>query len=222
MPAVVHGSLYPSILGLPHVSRDMRQIGRQLTEYLLARGRRRIVYLVRQQVLPGDLETLDAIVEALSSAGLGLDAFTFRAIPVDVNAAEATVAALLAGDDSQRSTGIVCRGPTLADGAAKAAAGGGRTVGGDVDLVVCDYYLKRGETPRYPYPRPVFDAQHRGDLIGQILAAQAAGAPYEHLVADAPVELFVPSGYERAVVASRSVGKRNGRTLRHDNRQTFE
>lgn len=197
MPAVVHGSLYPSVTSLPHVSRDMRQIGVVLTDYLLERGRRRIVYLMRQQVLPGDLETLDAIVASLLRAGLGLDAFTFRAIPVDVEAARATVAALLAGEDRQTSTGVICRGPTIADGAALAVADAGRTVGDDVDLVVCDYYLKRGQPPRYPYPRPVCDAQQRGDLMGQILAAQAAGEAFEHLVQDTPVQLVVPDGYEK-------------------------
>ncbi len=197
MPAVVYGSLYPSVETLPHLSRDMRQIGRCLAEYLLGSGFRRIVYLVRQQVLPGDMETLDAIVETMAAAGLGLDAFTFRAIPVDVDAVKAEVRRLLAHDIPPMPTGIICRGVTIADGAAKAANELGRKVG-DVGVTVCDYFLKRGEQPRFPYPRPTLNAQERGDLLGQILAAQANGEPYEHLAQDTPVTLAIPDGHECA------------------------
>ncbi|MEX2185944.1 MAG: GntR family transcriptional regulator [Pirellulales bacterium] len=198
MPAVVYGSLYPSVESLPHVSRDMRQIGLCLTEYLLARGYRRIFYLVRQQVLPGDMETLDAIVETMARAGLGLDAFTFRAVPVDVDAVRAEVRRLLARHEPPVPTGVICRGVTIADGAAQAAVEFEGKVGIDVGVTVCDYYLKKGEQPRYAYPRPMLDAQGRGDLIGQILAAQANGVPYEHLIQDTPVELTLPGGGDLA------------------------
>ncbi len=70
LPAVVFGSLYPSVEGLPFVDRDQRRIGRLLAEHLLARGHKRILLLARQRMLPGDYLAIDAVRDTMDAAGL--------------------------------------------------------------------------------------------------------------------------------------------------------
>ena len=81
MPAVVYGTLYPSIDRLASLSHDMTAVGRLLTDYLLERGHATFAYLNRQLAYGGDQRTMEGIQASLHAAGKGLDALTLRFLP---------------------------------------------------------------------------------------------------------------------------------------------
>ena len=60
LPAVVSGSLQPSIRELPSVDRDQRQIGHLLAEYLLRANCRRVIIFMRDRLTTGDHTMLDS------------------------------------------------------------------------------------------------------------------------------------------------------------------
>lgn len=185
LPAVVHGTLYPSINGLSYVERDQKAMIRVLAHYLLERGRRRVAFLGRQLVGPGDHVSLDTLHQVF-----GGDALVVRHLP-SADAAITGEARLLFGHEC-RPTGFICQTERLADGVARAARELGMEPQRDVDITVCCYYLKAGETGRYPYARLTLSPEEIGRHIGRLLSRQARGEqrqPEHELI---PVALEVP------------------------------
>lgn len=191
LPSVVYGSVYPSVQGLPSVNRDSHEIGRSLTRYLLEQGNRRIVYFTRQNVLPGDYATMDAILDTMSQAGLSLDDFVMRALPPDESAAESVAASLL--DDCPAPTGFICRHSRFADGVSRVLESKDGREPARSHIVVCDYYLKSGEKARYIYPKPSLTPEQQGQHLGRLLACQARGEEIRQLAEWIPVRLCHPS-----------------------------
>lgn len=199
LPVVVHGSLHPSVRGVPWVERDQSQIGALLGNYLLERGCRRIVALFRAEFLPGEAMCLDALLAAVSRAGLRPEDFVLRALPADLDAIEQAVLDLLSADD--RMTGIFCRSERLVEGTLRAVQLRGQTLGRDVpgrDVeIAADTYRKPGRPRRVPSIATLLNAVEIGRHIGRMLAQQARGEPVlpDHEII--PVELEVPEGYAR-------------------------
>ncbi len=228
LPAVVYGSIYPSVAGLSRVDRDHAHDGRLLADYLLSRGCRQLAVVMRQYVLTGELDTLEGVRQRALAAGLGLDAFAVRCLPADEEVALAALRSLLSnmldaaspqtpgnGHAKQarngrtrkaRRIGLVCRNVLLADAAARAARSLGLAIPGDVEIAVCNYYAVPGDVPRYPYAALRLTAEQQGAHLGRMLARQAAGelTNSEHEII--PVELAVPPAYASAkLIAARSV-----------------
>jgi len=192
LPCVVYGCVYPSIERLPSVMRDNTSIGRYLAQHLLKQGNRRIVYLTRQNVLPGDYKAMDAILDTMFQAGLTLKDFVMRSMPLEENSTEAMAASLHA--ESSVPTGFICRNPRLADGVSRTveAKYGKNQV--HSHITVCDYYLKVGEKPRYIYPKPVLSPEEQGQHLGRILACLARGERPDPFFEITPVEVKYPEG----------------------------
>ena len=72
-------------------------------------------------------------------------------------------------------TGFICRTSRAADAVSSVCEALGLTVGKDVDIFLCDYYLLRGQQPRYVYPRPVFTDEEQGKHMAKMLAAHNPG-----------------------------------------------
>lgn len=185
VPGVVYGALYPGVTRLTRYDRDMTAVGEFAANYLLDRGHRQIGYLSRQQTLPGDHDTMDAIRRRLGAHGVLAHQLTERFLPSSPEVCEAEVRRLLQSED--RPSGFICRSRLMADAVASVCAEMGLVLYRDVDLVVCDYYLLPGQRPQYVFPRPVFSAEEQGRHIARLLAAQSRGerAPNEII----PVEL---------------------------------
>ena len=173
VPGVVYGALYPGISRLTRFDRDMSAVGELAANYLLDRGHRQIGYLSRQQVLPGDHDTMDAFRRVVGERGLFAHQLIERFLPSAPDVCEAEVRRLLARDD--RPTGFICRSRLMADAAANVFAAEGLQLHRDVDVVVCDYYLLPNQQPNYVFPRPAFSAEEQGKRMARLLAAQSRG-----------------------------------------------
>jgi hypothetical protein len=64
-------------------------------------------------------------------------------------------------------------------------------VGNDIDIVVCDYFLKPGERPEYVWARPEISSSKQGRRLAQLLLGQIDnGQSVER--EKMPVELELP------------------------------
>jgi DNA-binding LacI/PurR family transcriptional regulator len=113
LPAVVFGHLYPSIKGMSFVDRDPIQTGRELANYLLDHGFRRIVCVFRQHMLPGDHIMFDAVAKTLSERGLPGSNLLMRCLPFDQGVVVSEVDHFL--ESSQEPVGFLVRAATKAD-----------------------------------------------------------------------------------------------------------
>lgn len=190
LPAVVHGSLYPSIHGLPWIDRDHLRSARLLTQYLLGRGCRRVVYLSRDVLFPGDYPFQDGICETLSEAGLPMSALMIRNLPADLAVIQAATADLLAS--CGREVGVIARTERLAEGAADAVRHIGLEVGADVPVVVSHIYRAGNENPpAFPYIRNTVEPQRIGAHLGRMLLQLAKGQSPDPGCEMIPVELEI-------------------------------
>lgn len=179
LPAVVHGSLYPSVHDLSWVDFDQRQAARLLVERILERGHRRILYLGRDRVFPGDYLFQDSIIDTMAEARLPVSALTIRHLPADQELVKTEVRSLLGHNpstDIASRPGIIARTELLADGAFDAVRSMGMAIDRDITLTAATVYRLGGEKPlRYPHIRSAVDPRRIGEHIGRLLAQQAVG-----------------------------------------------
>lgn len=194
LPVVVHGSLHPSVTGVPWIERDQKQIGALLGDYLLERGCRRILALFREELGPGDFVAMDELLAGMSRAGLGAADFVLRTLPSDLEAIKYCVDDVLCADP--RRTGVFCRNALLAQGATLAAESQGLRPGRNLHLVIADVFRKPGEpAPSVPATTTVTTAVEIGHHIGRMLAQQARGEPVSpsHELIPVQLELRAPN-----------------------------
>lgn len=170
IPTVVYGTVYPSIERLASLSSNMEAIGRILAGFLRERGHTTIAYFNRQLAYGGDSQTIDGILALIGSDGIGMDSLVLRFLPT-YNAVYAAEAKKLF-QRRKPTTGFICRTARMADAVSEAAYAMGFVPGKDIDICVCDYYLKPGERPRYPYARPVPSSEEQGRRLAQHLVSQ--------------------------------------------------
>lgn len=194
LPAVVHGMLYPSVQGIPWIDRDHRQAARLLVEHFLTCGHRGLVYVAREQVLPGDYPFIDGLVERMAEAGLPLGSFIPRRLPLDAGVIRAEVRALL--EDSQRPyPAILGQTEPFADAAAGAVESMGLVVGRDGTVAVAAVYRPQGgPLVRYPYIRSNLSPERTGEHLGQMLLRQLRGQHWKPDREILPVMLEEPAG----------------------------
>ena len=192
LPAVVFGSVQPSVQGMPWIERDHRQMGALAAEHFVDRRCRRVIVLLRAEMGPGDFLLLDSLQQSLAAGGLGLDDFAVRCLPVDREAAKYCVASMLR--ERKRSAGCLCRSQLLAEGAAAAVELLPGKTGRAIDIVVSDVYRKPSEPePRFPYLRSLLTSEEIGQHLGRMLAQQARGEPVQPDHEIIPVALEVPA-----------------------------
>jgi DNA-binding LacI/PurR family transcriptional regulator len=185
VPGVVYGALYANVKRLTRFDRDMTAVGRLAIEHLLSKGHRRIAQLSRQQALPGDHDTMDAIRRHMGDQGLLASAITERFLPSSPEIYKAEVRRLL--EAAEPPTGFICRSRQMADSAAEVFAEMGLRLNRDVDIVVCDYYLLPNQKPQYVFPRPAYSSEEQGRRMAQLLLAQSQNQPVGDEII--PVEL---------------------------------
>lgn len=189
LPAVVSGTLQPSITNLPSIDRDQRQIGVLLAQHLLDAGCRKFVLLMRERIVAGDHQTLDGALTTLSAAGVPLGDVQFRCLPSDEAAVTAAAETLLV--DRRERVGFLCRSSRLAQGVATAIERIRFPAKRRPVLVVADAAGRLPNEPSYPCIEPLIPAEEYGALLGRMLSAAARGAkpdPYHVVV---PVRLCV-------------------------------
>jgi DNA-binding LacI/PurR family transcriptional regulator len=190
LPAVLSGTPYPSVRGLPWMDRDHREVGRLLARHLLGKGARWLLVVMRERMQQGDYLVLDAIRDTLAAAGLHGDALTLRCLPSDRDATAGEVACFL--ESTRERGGIICRGAPLAEAALIGAEAVSRRPGRQPIIAVCDLFGASNAAACFPHVRPLLDPQEWGVRTGKLLLSQVRGEtldPDHELV---PVELVVP------------------------------
>ena len=192
LPAVVHGSLHPSVHGLPWIDCDHRRSAQLLTQYLVDRDCQRIVYLSRDVIFPGDHPFQDGISETMATAGRALAPLITRCLPADVVAIKAAVSELLAPGGGP--VGIIARSERLAEGAAAAAEAKGLRIGSDAMVVVSHVFRAGNENPvAFPYIRNMLEPQQIGAHLARMLVRLVKNQPVEPDHEIIPGELKLPT-----------------------------
>ena len=186
LPAVVFGSLYPSVHGLPWLDCDHRQNGRLLTEYLLQRNCSRVLCLSRSVLFPGDYPFLDGVSETLAKAGKSADSLLVRNLPDDHEEIVATTTEILS--QGNRGLGIIARTERLAEGAVAAVEATGNV--GEIPIAVSQVYRAGTEKPvPFPHIRNVMEPRQIGVRLGRMLVQLAKNQPVQPDHEIIPVEL---------------------------------
>jgi hypothetical protein len=190
LPAVVSGTLQPSVRDLPSVDRDQHQIGVLLAEYLLRARCRQFLILMRERLTAGDHAMLDGTQAALSAAGVGLNAVKLRCLPTDHDAIAAAVLELIRGVRGR--VGCLCRSEAMAGGVEAAATSLGLVASRRPAVVVADSARASPRGALYPCTEPTISPQEWGAALGRMLAGSARGErpePYRLVI---PVRLWTP------------------------------
>lgn len=203
LPAVVSGTLQPSIADLPSIDRDQQQIGVLLAEHLLAADCQRFVILLRERMAAGDHAMLDAALSTLAAHGVPLAAITLRCLPTDAAAVAAEVGSLLAARPGR--IGFLCRSESLAQGVQAAVQSQRLPQRQRPTIVVAD--VARGPAREIPFPciETTIAPEAWGASLGQMLNAAARGQrpePYRQII---PVRLWTPT-LERKMVERKTAG----------------
>lgn len=189
LPAVVHGSLHPSVPNMPWIDRDHRAGGELMANHLLKGGFRHLAVLMRDRMFRGDHDLFDTVQQTAESAGLRLGDVSLRCLPADLAAVEATVLELLERFAGSR-VGFVCRSEPLAQGVEAAARARRLTVGKDVGITLSDVYRRGSDSPPvWPHLKPALSPEQIGQHIGRMLAQQALSKPVEPAQEVIPVYL---------------------------------
>jgi DNA-binding LacI/PurR family transcriptional regulator len=190
IPTVVYGTVYPAIDRLASLSANMRAVGAELTKYLLDRGHKRLVHFNRQTAYCGDLMTIEGITSTLQAAGFGFDSLHVRFLPHEDEVYAVDTERYF--DKPNPPTGFICRTVRMADAVAGVATMRGLVVGRDIDITVCDCYLKPGMQPHYVYAKPLLSSEDQGRRLAQLLIGQtvAGGRKIEDEIM--PVTLEFP------------------------------
>lgn len=190
LPAVVHGSLYPSIENMAWVEQDNLAIARLIAGYALKHGTTQICTLAREVVFPGDDLVMHELARLLGAAGFKADNLTVSHLPDNIHAVSAEVTRLVQRHPSDLL--LLCRSEAKASAALETIGRLGLKGRRRPRLIASGVYRRpSGESP-YPYIFPTLRPEEIGAAIGRLLAAQITDpktAP-GHIVE--PVELAEP------------------------------
>lgn len=189
LPAVVSGTLQPSIKNLPSIDRDQRQIGSLLAEHLLRAKCKRFLILMRERTAAGDYLALDGALATFARAGVPLDAVQLRFLSSDDEAIAAAVGELLRREPR---LGCLCRSARLAHGVGAASSRLKLPAKQRPEIVVADAAGTPPDEIRYPFAEPTIAAEEWGALLGRTLAAAARGEQPEPYCVTIPVRLRSP------------------------------
>ncbi|MFI4876208.1 MAG: hypothetical protein ACIALR_12745 [Blastopirellula sp. JB062] len=193
LPTVIAGSLYASSQGLSYIDRDQKQLGRLLADYLLSKGRRKILMITRQRpgLGAGDYRVADAIAEKASEAGLSANALIVRSLPHDPKIVRGEIQHFL--ETCDEVPGILLRPWQMIEPIYEAIEGAGLIPQKDVPVAVADYFL--GTTKPLPYPaiRSTMTPEDQGFQWGQLLLESARNASSESKGVLIPVRLEIPA-----------------------------
>jgi DNA-binding LacI/PurR family transcriptional regulator len=188
LPAVVHGSLYPSIRRLSWVDQDNCQLARLMAGFVLDQKCTHVCALTREVIFPGDNYVLAELGRLFGVAGMKSDAFEISHLPDDLEAAETEVVRLITAHPS--GLGLLCRSELKAEAAIRAIKRLRLKARKRPVLVVSGLYRRPAETEEIvPHVFPRFEPEEIGEAIGRLLARQAVepDSPSDHVMI--PVEL---------------------------------
>jgi DNA-binding LacI/PurR family transcriptional regulator len=190
IPSVVYGTVYASIDRLASLTADMRAVGGELTNFLLSRGHQLVAHFSRQIAYGGDQLTIEGITSTLQAAGKGFESLSLRFMPDSDEVYSAEAEKLFA--NAVYPTGFICRTVRMADAISEVATARGLVVGTDVDITVCEYYLKPGSRPRYVHAKPLISSEELGRHLARLLISQVNGREDQPMHEVMPIKVEIP------------------------------
>jgi DNA-binding LacI/PurR family transcriptional regulator len=188
LPAVVSGTLHPSITNLPSVDRDQRQIGVLLATHLLQQRCRRILIFMRERLTAGDHAMIDGAMATFADAGVSLEDVTLRCLPTDDEAIRAEAASL--ANAAKGRVGFLCRSEPLARGAERATRRDMKSKRSTI--VVADVAHDEDGEIAFPCIQAACAASDWGSALGRMLAECARGQRPDPYRLTIPVRLSLP------------------------------
>lgn len=170
LPAVVHGSLYPSIEGMASVEQDNLAIARLIAEYVLRHSCVHLAAITREVMFPGDNVVLNEIARLMGEAGRTANQFSISHVPDDHFAIMAEVRELVRRHPTELC--LLCRSEAKAE-AARAALDELKLKGRRRPrLIVSGLYRRPVGEVDFPYIFPALRPEGIGEAIGRLLAEQ--------------------------------------------------
>ncbi len=170
VPAVVNGSLYPSIESLAWVEQDNLAIANLMAGYAIENGCRHVCALTREVMFPGDNVVLQELARLLGVAGYKAGAFSICHLPDDHLAIMAEVTDLIRRYPTD--LGLICRSEAKAEAAVAAIDRLKLSGRRRPRLIVSGLYKRPKGEYRLPYVFPTMRSEEIGTAIGRLLAAQ--------------------------------------------------
>jgi len=188
IPTVVEGSVESDLTNLCWFSNDQEQIGNLLAEWLIQRGHRRLVTVMRDVWSIGEHLLHDGVSQALGKAGLGADALLVRSAPAEQSAITELIRGILT-QGSNAPTGFICRTEIQADCVREVARELHLT--DKIDVTLCGNPQQANKS-KYICAVPLNDARERGKIVGTMLQTLAQGKIPEPRGRILPVQLCLP------------------------------
>ncbi len=188
IPTVVFGSVYQGDAPLASVDVDNGQAARQLTQYLIDRGHRRLALFADGGSRPGDHHFLDGIHRIMGDAGFRPDALVVRFSGNDPLPPKLSVQETLGGESPP--TGILTRSLRVAEKIASIAKERGLRLGTDLEIAVQRFHDAYSESG-YSYPSAVSSVSdiEAADRIGRMLVRISENRP------SVPERLVLPTEF---------------------------
>ena len=190
LPAVSYGTVYPNITEIPSVDQDQFELGRLQAKYLLDRGHRRIMLLMRDHWLPGDNLLFDGVNRALADAGMTYGVLGTRSVPEDIASIETEINHLLCLDN--RPTGLICRSPLFAKSALEVTRSNSMRVPEDIDIIFDANDGSSSAIAGLPCAVAKYSFRKQFTLVAEIMEKLIAGKQLEKYRFVLPVVLMGP------------------------------
>jgi DNA-binding LacI/PurR family transcriptional regulator len=187
LPAVVHGSLYPSIDRMAWVEQDNLAIARLIAEFVARNKLSQVCALTREVMFPGDNVVQQELARLLGEAGRLAGNFQISHLPDDPPAIEDEIKRLIALYPTDLC--LLCRSDIKADAALALIDRLGLKGRKRPRIVASGVHRRPAGASPYPYIFPTIRAEEIGAAIGKLLGAQVTdpkSAPGHIIV---PVEL---------------------------------
>jgi len=190
LPAVVHGSLYPSIEGLSWVEQDNLGIARLVTSFATAHRCRHVCALTREVMFPGDNIVLSELGRLLGNAGYKAGEFSISHLPDDRHAIMTEVTSIAQRHPTDLC--LLCRSEAKAEAAMAAIDRLGLRGRRRPRLLVSGLYQRPPGGNSLPFLFPTLRPEEIGAAIGRLLASRVTDPRSSpgHVVI--PIELSEP------------------------------
>ena len=194
LPAVSFGAVHHNITRIPSLDYDQFESGRLQAKYLIDRGHRRIVLLMRENWLPGDNLLVEGINQALVDASPSYGVLSTRSIPEVVALIKTEMARLLSIGD--RPTGLICRSPLFAETAAEVARLRSMRVPEDLDIIFDANDRRFSAELNLPRTSAIYFSHKQLTMVAETLEIILGGKQIKNNHIILPVELVGPEQRE--------------------------
>jgi DNA-binding transcriptional regulator YhcF (GntR family)/DNA-binding LacI/PurR family transcriptional regulator len=191
LPAVVSGTLQPSIHDLPSVDRDQARIGELMADWLIQQKCRTMLVLMRERMAPGDHLMLDSALQTFAQHRLTLNQVSLRFLPADAAAIQTLIETQL--QTARGTVGCLCRSERIA-GVLRSLLASERWQhrARQLRIIVADATRQTETELPYPCIVPESSPHEFGRALGTALLTElqrTAGPPIQTIV---PVRLVLP------------------------------